>query len=86
MVIKIDRKAVAYNVSKAERIAHGIPISIMLKGFYEWLYDIECIRAHRIYSQSIPNSVSYALRSATGTPERWLRITMISRSAITPAG
>lgn len=65
MVIKIDRKAVAYNVSKAERIAQGIPISIMLKGFYEWLYDIECIRAHRIYSQSIPNSVSYALRSAT---------------------
>ncbi len=31
MVIKIDRKAIAFNINKAEKIAGGIPVSIMLK-------------------------------------------------------
>lgn len=64
MVIKINRKAIAYNIRKAEKIANGIPISIMVKGFYEWLFDLECVKQHKIYSQNIPNSVCYALKSA----------------------
>ena len=65
MVIKIDRKAVAFNINKAENIAVGIPVSIMLKGFYEYIADIECVSARKIYSQGLKNSVCYALHSAT---------------------
>lgn len=64
MVIKIDRKAIAYNINKAERITRGVPVSIMLKGFYDYLADIECVNTRKLYSQSIPNSVCYALHSA----------------------
>ena len=44
MVIKIDRKAIAFNINKAEKIAGGIPVSIMLKKFYEYIADIECVK------------------------------------------
>lgn len=64
MVIKIDKKAIASNIHKAERIAKGVPVSIMLKGFYDYLADIECVKTRKLYSQSIPNSVCYALHSA----------------------
>lgn len=64
MVIKIDRKAVAFNINKAEKIANGIPVSLMLKGFYEYIADIECVKTRKLYSQGLPNSVCYALHSA----------------------
>lgn len=64
MVIKIDKKAIAYNINKAERIAKDVPVSIMLKGFYDYLADIECVKTRKLYSQGIPNSVCYALHSA----------------------
>lgn len=64
MVIKIDRKAIAFNIHKAERIAKGVPVSIMLKRFYDYLADIECVKTRKLYSQGIPNSVCYALHSA----------------------
>lgn len=64
MVIKIDKRAIAFNINKAEKIAGSIPISIMLKGFYEYIADVECVNARKLYSQGIPNSVCYALHSA----------------------
>lgn len=64
MVIKIDRKAIAFNIHKAERITKGVPVSIMLKGFYDYLADIECVKTRKLYSQGTPNSVCYALHSA----------------------
>lgn len=64
MVIRIDKKAIAFNISKAEKIAGGIPVSIMLKGFYEYIAGIECVKTRKLYSQGIPNSVCYALHSA----------------------
>ena len=64
MVIKIDKKAIAFNINKAEKIAGGIPVSIMLKGFYEYIAGIECVKTRKLYSQGIPNSVCYALHSA----------------------
>ena len=51
MVIKIDKRAIAFNINKAEKIAGGIPISIMLKGFYEYISDVECVNARKLYSQ-----------------------------------
>lgn len=64
MVIKIDRKAIAFNIHKSEQITKGVPVSIMLKGFYDYLADIECVKTRKLYSQGIPNSVCYALHSA----------------------
>ena len=64
MVIKIDRKAIAFNINKAEKIAGGIPVSIMLKKFYEYIADIECVKTLKLYSQGLANTVCYALHSA----------------------
>ena len=64
MVIKINKRAIAYNIHKAERISAGIPVSIMLKSFYEYIADIECVRSRKIYSQGLVNSICYALHSA----------------------
>lgn len=64
MIIKIDRTAIAFNINKAEKIAGGIPVALMLKGFYEYIADIECVNTRKIYSQGVPGSVCYALHAA----------------------
>lgn len=64
MVIKIDRKAIAFNINKAEKIAGSIPVSIMLKKFYEYIADIECVKTLKLYSQGLANTVCYTLHSA----------------------
>lgn len=64
MVIKINKRAIAYNIHKADRISAGIPVSIMLKSFYEYIANIECVKSRKLYSNGIVNSVCYALHSA----------------------
>ncbi len=82
MVIKIDKKAIAFNINKAEKIAGGIPVSIMLKGFYfEYIAGIECVKTRKLYSQEFP--IAYAtlfIRPAFGTLGPWSPTSTIFKS------
>lgn len=65
MKLVIDKSAIDRNIRRAEELA-GVPVSIMLKSFYEYLYTSE-MKTRKVFSANIEGSVCYSIGDASKT-------------------
>ncbi len=63
MKLVIDKQAIDRNIRRAEELA-GVPVSIMLKGFYDYIYTDE-MKSRKVFSLSIEGSVCPSINEAT---------------------
>ena len=65
MKLVINKSAINRNILRAEELA-GVPVSIMLKSFYEYLFTSE-MKTRKVFSANIEGSVCYSIGDASKT-------------------